>query len=305
MEKITHRLKRNLSTIKKNQFENSAWLEKKVIIGIDEVGRGCLAGPVIAAATIITQPSPSPDFIKDSKLMSEKERLEAYHWIIANSRYSIGIIDHHAIDQHNIWRATQMAMKKALLHLLAINYPNCSTSNALSQQKLPSAILIDAMPLSLANTVYATIPIHSFTKGESLSDSIAAASILAKVTRDRLMASIDTLFPGYGIAKHKGYATAVHRKAIQGQGASLIHRASFLKNLSVRDPSNISCTCIHDPIQDSMQNQNSLSLNSQNCLSLSHTKNTLPNNTLPNNTCTNKTCIKNKGFKYEIQQSIC
>src|SRR5436190_23892865 len=119
--------------------------------------------------------------------MTEKERLIAYDWIITNSHYGIGIVDHQVIDQHNIWRATQMAMKKALLQLLA--------SNSARQQKPPIAILIDAMPLSIAGTIYATIPIHSFTKGESLSDSIAAASILAKVTRDRLMATIDTLFP--------------------------------------------------------------------------------------------------------------
>jgi|GEM_PF-240883 len=224
MEKITYRLKRDLSIIKKNQFENSAWSEKNVVIGIDEVGRGCLAGPVMAAAIILTKPCPYPNFIKDSKLMSEPARLEAYNWIRANSIYGIGIIDHHLIDQHNIWRATQMAMRKALLHLLAIYA-------AYQHKQLPAAILIDAMPLCLANTVYATIPIHSFTKGESLSDSIAAASIIAKVTRDRLMASIDTLFPGYGIAKHKGYATATHRKAIQQHGSSLIHRETFLKNI--------------------------------------------------------------------------
>ena len=115
-----------------------------------------------------------------------------------------------------------MAMKKAVLNLMA----TCPDR--------PSAILIDAMPLKLLDTDYKNIPIHHFYKGESLSTSIAAASIVAKVTRDRLMGIYESIFPGYSLAQHKGYSTPQHKHAVLTLGPTIIHRTSFLgKTLNI------------------------------------------------------------------------
>ena len=199
----------------KNFYEYTAWQEKSVVCGIDEVGRGCLAGPLVTGAVILPIGC-TYSGLKDSKLMSKKQREAAYLWIVENCECAIGIVSHKTIDQHNIWNATLIGMKKAALNLLTI----C--------QKEPSALLIDAMPLKLTNTDYKAIPIFNFTKGESKSASIAAASILAKVSRDRMMQKLESIFPSYGLAKHKGYSTATHKSSILKQGRSIIHRVSFL-----------------------------------------------------------------------------
>lgn len=157
--------------------------------------------------------------IKDSKLMTEPERLKAAQWILKNSWNAYGIVHHRIIDQHNIWQATLIAMKMALINLLAI-----------SSHK-PQAVLVDAMPLNLFDTNFASIPVHHFNKGESLSSSIAAASILAKVKRDAMMATLDSHIPGYLLGQHKGYSTASHQKAVLELERSIIHRQSFLKKL--------------------------------------------------------------------------
>ncbi|MCK5632455.1 ribonuclease HII [bacterium] len=203
---------------KKNYFENAAWKAKNTVCGVDEVGRGCLAGPLVTGAVILPAGSKHP-LLKDSKILTEKERLCAYNWIIKNSWYSIGIVNSKTIDQKNIWQATLIAMKKAVLQLLA----TCPQD--------PTFFLIDAMPLKLSDTDYKNIPIIHAPKGESWSCSIAAASIVAKVTRDRLMKVFDPLFPGYNLTQHKGYGTKKHREAIQRLGATIIHRKSFLKNI--------------------------------------------------------------------------
>jgi ribonuclease HII len=221
MEKITHRRKAKSPILKKNQFENSAWERNQLVCGIDEVGRGCLAGPLFAAAVILP-PGARYRYLQDSKILTEADRLKAYSWIIKNGWYGIGCVDHRTIDRYNIWQATLIAMRRALLHLLVTR----------EVKLLPEAILIDAMPLNLADTSYSSIPVHYFPKGESLSVSIAAASVVAKVTRDRLMQeAYAPLFPGYGLAQHKGYATPVHRDAVSLHGQSFIHRASFCKNI--------------------------------------------------------------------------
>ncbi len=157
--------------------------------------------------------------LKDSKVMTEQERLKAAQWILKNGWVGYGIVHHRMIDQHNIWQATLIAMKKALVNLLAI-----------SPHK-PQAILVDAMPLSLSDTSFFQIPVHHFYKGESLSISIAAASILAKVKRDALMSSLDSIIPGYGLKRHKGYSTQVHQDAVLALKPSIIHRQSFIKKL--------------------------------------------------------------------------
>lgn len=196
------------------QFEATAWGANQLICGIDEVGRGCLAGPLVTAAVILPA-NTSFHLLKDSKTLSEAQRLKAYDWIAANAWYATGIVHRRIIDEKNIWQATLIAMKKALVHLAA----HCP------QQ--PSAVVIDAMPLNLSDTSYADLPVYSFCKGESLSPSIAAASIVAKVKRDALMKRLNIVFPGYYLADHKGYATEKHTAVLWAKPKSLIHRVSF------------------------------------------------------------------------------
>lgn len=203
---------------KKNAFEVEAWAQNRLICGIDEVGRGCLAGPVVTAAAIL-HPGKNSRLIKDSKVLTPQERLKAYTWLIKNSWYGIGIVHHRLIDQHNIWHATLIAMKKALLHVM------------ITAPEHPEFILVDAMPLELSDTSYHGIPVQHFIKGESKSSSIAAASIIAKVTRDAMMTRFESVFPGYHLAQHKGYSTALHKTSLQKHHPSVIHRQSFLKNL--------------------------------------------------------------------------
>lgn len=203
----------------KNYYEKAAWEHDMVVCGIDEVGRGCLAGPVVTAAAILP-PGKTHKLLKDSKVLTEPERLEAYAWILKNCLVSTGIIHHRAIDSHNIYQATILAMKKALFGILIQ-----------SEHKIAS-ILVDAVPLNLAHTAYSNIPVRNFSFGEQKSSSIAAASIVAKVEHDLLMSYFDTVFSGYDFAQHKGYGTKKHQYALQKTKKSLIHRNSFLKKLA-------------------------------------------------------------------------
>jgi ribonuclease HII len=205
---------------KKNGFEQDAWGQGRVVCGIDEVGRGCLAGPLVTAAVILP-PHKTHRLLKDSKILTEQERLKAYSWIIKNCHYGIGIVHNRLIDQHNVWRATLIAMKKALVHLLAV------------YQQHPVAILIDAMPLNTADTSFKEIPVYYFNKGENKSSSIAAASIVAKVKRDAMMRRFDSLVPGYELVSHKGYSTPKHKNILLMRKASIIHRKSFLKTITI------------------------------------------------------------------------
>jgi ribonuclease HII len=216
MEKKQTTNSRQIVTIKKNYFEKHAWEANTLILGLDEVGRGCFAGPVVSAAVILP-PNTSYRLLKDSKIMIPEERVKAYKWIINHCVYGIGITHHRIIDTVNIRQATFISMKKAALNALILS------------PYRPSAIVVDAMPLSLANTSFADIPVHHFNFGESKSISIAAASIVAKVTRDAMMDLFDPLFPGYGLLRNKGYGTAFHQEGLSSQGHSLIHRMSFLK----------------------------------------------------------------------------
>lgn len=199
----------------KNHFELQAWQQGKLVCGIDEVGRGCLAGPVVACALILPIGT-APDFLQDSKTMTARQRERAAAWIQTECRYAFGIVNHRTIDSHNIYQSTLMAMKKAVVNLL-------------SSSTEPATIVVDAMPLSMQNTCYSSIPVHYFCKGEMLSSSIAAASIMAKVYRDDLMSKANIIFPGYFFDVHKGYGTAKHQQAIKTNAQSLIHRCSFLK----------------------------------------------------------------------------
>jgi len=198
-------------------LEESFWAEKKSICGIDEVGRGCLAGPIVTAAVILNPHTTHP-LLQDSKLLTKRQIEIIYQYLIKNSIYTFGISNSRIIDQYNIYTTTQITMKKALVHLLH------------TIKTMPNLIAIDAMPLSLYNSPFASIPIESWTQGESKSASIAAASIIAKATRDRIMATMHTSFPSYGLDAHKGYGTSYHITALKNCGASIIHRQTFIKN---------------------------------------------------------------------------
>lgn len=214
-------MKRKNIAFPKNFFEKKAWEQDAAVCGIDEVGRGCLAGPVVVAAVIIPQRS-SYRLLKDSKLLVKEEREIAYKWIIKHCLYSTAIACHKTIDQHNIYQATRLTMKKAYISLveqLPFNIQNIKY------------VVVDAMPLIIEKTyIHQNLEVRHFNYGESISSSIAAASIVAKVTRDRLMEKMHCLFPAYALKQHKGYSTKLHIEALKEHGPSLVHRASFLSN---------------------------------------------------------------------------
>ena len=200
----------------KNLYEHQAWSAGKLVCGVDEVGRSPLAGPVVAAAVIL-KPGARYRLLKDSKLLTPQERLQAYRWLLKNSIFGVGIINHRYIDRVNIYQATLAAMQRAVMQLLA-----CTTA-------YPVDILVDAMPVRI---VQPAIPVTYFCHGERKSISIAAASIIAKVTRDQLMERIAHDIPGYLFEHNKGYGTQAHRLSVCADGASFMHRTSFLKNSS-------------------------------------------------------------------------
>lgn len=180
------------------------------ICGIDEVGRGPLAGPVVASAVILPKECDIL-YINDSKKLSEKKREELYDEIMEKAvAVGIGIVGPQVIDEINILQATYEAMRIAIKKL--------SVS--------PDILLNDAVTIPDI-----TIPQVPIIKGDVKSISIAAASIVAKVTRDRLMIEYDKLIPEYSFAENKGYGTSVHIEALKKYGASPIHRQSFIKNL--------------------------------------------------------------------------
>ena len=180
------------------------------ICGIDEAGRGPLAGPVVVASVILPQNS-MIEGVNDSKKVSEKKREKIYEEIIKGAiSYGIAIIDEKEIDEINILRATKKGVTECIRKL----------------EIKPNIILIDA--LEGIDTLQ--IPYKSIIKGDAKHYSIAAASILAKVTRDRIMRQYDLLYPEYGFIQNKGYGTAKHIQAIKEKGICEIHRRSFVKN---------------------------------------------------------------------------
>lgn len=182
----------------------------KLIAGVDEVGRGPLAGPVVAAAVIMPEKFDIPG-IDDSKKLSEKKREELFEVIKEKAvAYSIGIVDHNIIDEINILQATKLAMKKAI--------------EALPKQ--PDYILFDAVKIEDIN-----IPQQAIIKGDAKVLAIAAASIIAKVTRDRMMVGYAQEYPWYAFEKNKGYGTKAHYEGIAAKGTCPIHRMTFLKKL--------------------------------------------------------------------------
>ncbi len=180
----------------------------KLVCGVDEAGRGPLAGPVCAAAVMLPPELEIPG-LNDSKKLTDKKRRELYDIITARAvSYGIAFASEREIDEINILQATFLAMERAM--------------QALSPQ--PELALIDGNRAKDFG-----LPVRTIVKGDSLSASIAAASILAKVTRDRLMEEYDAQYPQYGFAVHKGYGTKRHYAALREFGPSPIHRKTFLK----------------------------------------------------------------------------
>lgn len=178
-----------------------------VVCGIDEAGRGPLAGPVVAAAVVLPERYELAG-LTDSKQLTAKKREKLFDALMADDRVqkSIAAASAAEIDEHNILRATHLAMARAAQGL----------------PQTPDFALIDGLPVPGF-----PLPGKSIVKGDSRSLSIAAASILAKVTRDRLMAELDTRYPAYGFAKHAGYGTAAHLAALRAHGPCAEHRRSF------------------------------------------------------------------------------
>jgi ribonuclease HII len=194
-------------------FETQLWSQGlTAVAGVDEVGRGCLFGDVVAAAVILPVGLVLEE-VNDSKQLSEKKRDRLYDLILEEAiAWSVSRVEASVIDMINIRQASRLAMKQSVQGL-AVE---------------PQYLLVDAESVDLE------IEQSGIIKGDSLSQSIAAASIVAKVTRDRLCAEVwDQIYPGYGIAVHKGYATKVHREALAELGPTPMHRRSFLKGLFV------------------------------------------------------------------------
>lgn len=197
------------------KYENEAKQEGyKVICGVDEAGRGPLAGPVFSAAVVL-EDSVIIDGVNDSKKLSAKKREELYDDIIKKAKdYSIGFSSEDEIDSINILNATFLSMKRAIDGL----------------KIKPDFVLVDGNRLPNLG-----IDSRAIVKGDSLSMSIACASILAKVTRDRLMIKLAQEYPEYQFDKHKGYGTKLHREMLLKYGPCKIHRKSFLKKILKED----------------------------------------------------------------------
>lgn len=197
---------------KLKEIEETIYKEEniKYICGIDEAGRGPLAGPVVVAAVIMPE-NLMIEGVNDSKKVSEKKREKLYEEIISTAiAWGVGIIDQKEIDDINILNATKKGLTTALKEL----------------EIKPNLILVDA----LTNIDTLGIPYQSIIKGDAKCYSIAAASIIAKVTRDRIMRQWDEIYPEYGFEKHKGYGTKAHIEAIKEYGACPLHRRTFIKN---------------------------------------------------------------------------
>lgn len=204
-----------MSEINMWEIENRYFSEGMTLVcGVDEAGRGPLAGPVCAAAVILPPNLEIPG-LTDSKKLSDKRRRELYPVIMEQAvAYGIGLASHEEIDQINILQATFLAMERALEQL----------------RVRPDLVLIDGNRKKDFG-----VPAETVVKGDSLSASIAAASVLAKVTRDDIMIAMAQENPGYGFEIHKGYGTKAHYDALRTLGPSPIHRMTFLKKFYGND----------------------------------------------------------------------
>jgi ribonuclease HII len=196
-----------------------------LIAGLDEAGRGCLAGPVVAAAAVLPLAEDCLRLfagVRDSKQLSEAQRERLYTVVMERAvGVGVGIVSAQLVDRYNILRATRMAMQQAL--------------GALPVQ--PTYLLLDAVKLSTVR-----LPQLALIRGDARCLSIAAASIIAKVTRDRLMLALDQQYPGYGFARHKGYSTIEHKQALLTLGPSPAHRRTFAPVRALLDGQQLSFT---------------------------------------------------------------
>lgn len=191
--------------------EQLFWERGVLVAGIDEAGRGCLAGPVVAAAVVLPCDGGAIAGLNDSKVLSAAKREALFeHIVSACVSYGVGIRDARAIEQYNILQSTMHAMHEAIDALSPVPAHLFVDGNYFRGHSLPFTTVVD---------------------GDALCMSIAAASIIAKVTRDRWMTAVaDVLYPVYGFARHKGYATAEHRRALALHGPCDLHRQTFLSN---------------------------------------------------------------------------
>ena len=177
----------------------------EVVAGVDEAGRGPWAGPVVAAAVVL-DPDNMPSGIADSKMLSEARREALFERLLECAEVGIAFADAERVDRDNVLAATMWAMREAVAQLM----------------RQPHLVLVDGnRPPALECST------RTIVRGDQISLSIAAASIVAKVSRDRMMRRLDELYPGYGFARHKGYGTAEHSAALASLGASPLHRRSF------------------------------------------------------------------------------
>lgn len=217
VQKLTAQAEKRLNALEREQqrmeglkvYERQ-YEDREYICGIDEVGRGPLAGPVMAAAVILPKDCKIL-YINDSKKLSPKKREELYHIIMEQAvAVGIGMVEPGRIDEINILQATYEAMRQAIQNLTVV----------------PDILLNDAVTIPQVE-----VPQVPIIKGDEKSISIGAASIIAKVTRDRLMEEYHQIMPEYGFARNKGYGSKEHIEAIKKYGPSSIHRHSFIKNI--------------------------------------------------------------------------
>lgn len=201
------KLKAELLRLQAMRVYENEWGTAGIVCGVDEAGRGPLAGPVVAGAVILP-PDADILFLNDSKKLSEKRREALYDEIAERAvSWAVGVVSPERIDEINILQATYEAMRQAVSALTPT----------------PQILLNDAV--TIPGLSARQVPI---IKGDAKSVSIAAASIMAKVTRDRMMVQYDALYPAYGFAKHKGYGTAAHIAALKEYGPCPIHRRTFI-----------------------------------------------------------------------------
>jgi len=187
------------------------------VAGVDEVGRGPLAGPVVAAAVILDPNNPIEGLMDSKKLTEKKREVLAVEIKEKALSWSLGRAEVEEIDEINILQASLLAMSRAVAGL----------------PMAPKEVLVDGN--KCPNVPY---PVEAIVKGDSLVESISAASIIAKVARDNEMLELDSMYPGYGLAQHKGYPTAMHRQALKDLGVTIIHRRSYKP---VRDALELEC----------------------------------------------------------------
>jgi ribonuclease HII len=188
-----------------------------VIAGVDEAGRGAVAGPVVAGACILPSNVTVPEFIRDSKQLSPAARTDAFHWIERHCAFGWGVVPAECIDRSGILTATELAMQAAV--------------RSLAMQKIPTYLLVDGQ-----DHFWFDYPHSSIVRGDQTEKCIAAASIVAKVMRDQLMVRSHLEFPLYGFREHKGYGTPAHFSLIERFGACPLHRRTFITRVGAASP---------------------------------------------------------------------